>query len=164
MAGVFFLLGGNRGDTQQIFREAVKKLAEEVGVVKLTSSLYQSPPWGFEDSQWFLNQVVFVETKLSPLQVLNITQQIEKTMGRKKKTTTHYEGRLLDIDILFYEDKIIETKQLVVPHPRLHLRRFTLVPLYELAPDLIHPVLKKSIRMLLSECPDQGEVTRVAAH
>ncbi|WP_291856608.1 2-amino-4-hydroxy-6-hydroxymethyldihydropteridine diphosphokinase [Marinilabilia sp.] len=161
MSRVILLLGGNRGDTEQILRKAQILVEQHVGPVCSSSGLYKSPPWGFEDTQWFLNQVVFVETSFTVREVLARTQRIEQELGRKKKTTTHYEGRPVDIDILFYDEVIVSSPELTVPHPRLHLRRFTLVPLFELAPGMIHPVLKESITTLLETCPDKGEVIKI---
>ncbi|PRZ01661.1 2-amino-4-hydroxy-6-hydroxymethyldihydropteridine diphosphokinase [Marinilabilia salmonicolor] len=161
MSNVILLLGGNRGNTENVFKQALALLEQRIGLVQRCSSLYKSPPWGFEDDQWFLNQVVFVETRLEPQAVLVETQQIERDMGRKKKTTTHYEGRLLDIDILFYDHIVISSPLLTVPHERLHLRRFTLLPLQELAPDFIHPGMNKSIATLLNECRDESEVIKL---
>jgi len=158
---VILLLGGNRGNTGHVLREAHKLIEQCVGGVRKYSAIYKSPPWGFEDTQWFLNQVLFVETSLTVREVLEKTQQIEQEMGRQKKTTTQYEGRLVDIDILFYDEVIVSSPDLTVPHPRLHLRRFTLVPLQELAPEMIHPVLNKSITSLLELCPDTSEVIKV---
>lgn len=161
MATVTLLLGGNRGETADIIKQTIGLIDKRVGIVKNYSSVYKSPPWGFDDSQWFLNQVVRVETSLDPHEVLENTQAIEKEMGRQKKTVNHYEGRSMDIDILFFDDAIFSFPDLIVPHPRLHLRRFTLVPLAELMPEWIHPQLNKSIRMLLAECSDRNDVIRL---
>lgn len=161
MSNVILLLGGNRGETEKVFQQASVLIEQQIGLIQQFSSMYKSPPWGFEDDQWFLNQVIFVETALTAGSVLEKSQQIERAMGRKKKTTTHYEGRLLDIDILFYDDVILSSQKLTIPHERLHLRRFTLLPLHELAPGLIHPLRNKSITELLNECPDESEVIKL---
>jgi 2-amino-4-hydroxy-6-hydroxymethyldihydropteridine diphosphokinase len=161
MSTVILLLGGNRGDTDKILKQTIVLIENRVGKVKNRSSVYKSPPWGFEDSQWFLNQVVFVESSFSPRSVMKKCQQIEKELGRKKKTTTQYEGRPMDIDILFYNDAIISFPDLIIPHPRLHQRRFTLVPLVEMVPEKIHPHLNKSFRTLLEECSDKNDVIKL---
>lgn len=161
MSKVILLLGGNRGETANILKQTISLIENRVGMIQMCSSVYKSPPWGFEDSRWFLNQVVVVETLLSAHEVMTEGQKIEREMGRKKKTTTHYEGRPIDIDILFFDDAIISLPDLIVPHPRMHLRRFTLVPLAEIAPELVHPQQKKSIRTLLEECIDKSEVIKL---
>jgi 2-amino-4-hydroxy-6-hydroxymethyldihydropteridine diphosphokinase len=161
MSTVILLLGGNRGDTEKILKQTIDKIDKNVGEVQRCSSVYKSPPWGFEDSQWFLNQVVVVETAFNAHEMLKNTQAIEKEMGRKKKTTTHYEGRPLDLDILFFDKAIISLPDLVIPHPRLHPRRFTLVPLAEIIPEWIHPQQNKSIRSLLEECSDKNDVIKL---
>ena len=161
MSTVSLLLGGNRGDTEKIFYKALDFIEQRVGKILMSSSVYKSPPWGFEDSQWFLNQVLVVETSFTAREVLENTQLIEKKLGRKKKTTTHYEGRLIDIDILFFDDSVITEPDLEIPHPRLHQRRFTLVPLAEVIPELKHPQLNKNIRTLLEECPDNSDVLKL---
>jgi 2-amino-4-hydroxy-6-hydroxymethyldihydropteridine diphosphokinase len=161
MSTVTLLLGGNQGDTQKILAQALGFIELRVGEIINCTSMYKSPPWGFEDSQWFLNQVVVVETSFDAHEVLENTQTIEKEMGRKKKTTTHYEARPLDIDILFFDNLIISLPDLFIPHPRLHQRRFTLVPLVEVAPEKVHPQMNKRIRVLLEECSDKSEVVKL---
>jgi 2-amino-4-hydroxy-6-hydroxymethyldihydropteridine diphosphokinase len=161
MSNVVLLLGGNEDKTQLAFSDALDEIEDTVGEILSLSSLYRSPPWGFSHPHWFLNQVVIVNSVLFPEKLLQITQQIEKKLGRKRKTAIHYEGRLIDIDILFIDDRIINTGNLQVPHPRLSLRRFTLMPLYELMKEYVHPVLGKSISEILQECPDNSPVERV---
>jgi len=161
MSTVYLLLGGNRGDTEKILSRASGLIEQRIGLIFSSSSVYKSSPWGFEDSQWFLNQVLVVETFFSAREVLENTQLIEKELGRKKKTTTHYEGRLIDIDILFFDNSVIDEPDLEIPHPRLHQRRFTLVPLAEVIPELKHPQLNKNIRTLLEECPDNSDVLKL---
>lgn len=161
MSDVVLLLGGNEEGTYGAFVKALAEIQRVIGPEKKRSSLYASPPWGFEHYCDFLNQAVMVSTTLSPSQLLEETQLLEKQLGRKTKTTIHYEGRLIDIDILFVGNSVVQTSDLQIPHPRLHLRRFTLVPLNELIPDFVHPVLQKPIGTLLSECTDDSEVTIV---
>ncbi|PWE00412.1 2-amino-4-hydroxy-6-hydroxymethyldihydropteridine diphosphokinase [Marinilabilia rubra] len=158
MPKVVLLLGGNQEKTREVFDMSIEVIRKEVGSVIELSGVYKSPPWGFDDPNWFFNQVLIVETTSSPFEVLRKTQQIEKQMGRKKKTTLHYEGRLIDIDILFFGDEVVATSDLQIPHPRLHLRRFTLEPLNELMPDYLHPVFKTRVDVLLEQCPDNSKV------
>jgi len=117
-------------------------------------------PWGFESNDLFWNQVLEISTNLSPEEVLVQTQQIELELGRIRKPD-QYDSRLIDIDILFYGDQIISLENLIVPHPRIQERKFALVPLCEIASELIHPVFQKSIRQLLEECADKLNVEKV---
>ena len=157
------LLGGNMGQRRRLLAEARGEIVLRAGRVLKASSLYETEPWGFESEQNFLNQVVVVATNHGPQELLTILQEIEKQLGRKKeKTPTReendgpggYSSRPIDIDILFYDQQIIDTPTLKVPHPQLHKRRFTLEPLHEVAPDMLHPVLKKTTARLLDECRD----------
>ncbi len=151
------LLGGNLGQIQTNFAQATAKIECRIGHIIQKSSIYQSEAWGFESSSLFLNQVIIIETELSPTEVLQETQQIESEIGRKEKTQNlAYSSRLIDIDILFFDSKIIESKDLIIPHPRLHLRNFTLIPLVEVLPQFSHPILKKSLTELLNESPDKS--------
>lgn len=153
MSKLFLLLGANLGDKKQVFANALKKLAIRVGDIEKLSSIYETEPWGFESPDLFWNQVVQIETQLELLEVLRETQEIEKALGRVRKSK-QYVSRLIDIDLLFYDDLIFETPVLEVPHPRIAERRFVLVPLSELVADLIHPTSKKNIAQLLTECSD----------
>jgi len=158
MNKVLILIGGNEGERFQNIEEAITLIKEKVGIIKLKSSIVESEPWGFEHQQDFLNQVIEVETALNLQQLLSACQEIEKTLGRRPKKSTGYEGRTMDIDILFFNDCTIDTENLIVPHPRLHERRFTLLPLVEKWPNYIHPILNKSMLELLNECNDNGRV------
>jgi 2-amino-4-hydroxy-6-hydroxymethyldihydropteridine diphosphokinase len=121
-----------------------------------TSSIYSTEPVDFEDQNWFLNQVIQAETALGPVNLLQECFRIEALLGRQR--TTSKGPRSLDIDILLYEDKVIEEAGLQIPHPRLHLRRFVLVPLIEIGPQLVHPALHEPIASLLARCQDQAQV------
>ena len=114
----------------------------------LQSSLYETVPWGFDSSHLFLNGAIVVETDRTPLESLRITQQIEKEIGRKVKTLQTYTDRIIDIDIIMYDDIILKTEELTIPHPLFHLRPFVLQPLSEIEPDLVHPILGKTMREL----------------
>ncbi|WP_068472238.1 2-amino-4-hydroxy-6-hydroxymethyldihydropteridine diphosphokinase [Saccharicrinis aurantiacus] len=155
MHRVILLLGGNLGDIKTTLKHARDLLSNEIGDVIKQSKLYESEPWGFEHAQNFLNQVIEIETAFSARELLDATQNIERELGRKQKTSTHYEGRLIDIDILFFDDIIVDESDLIIPHPHLHERLFTLLPLNELWSDFNHPLLKKSISELSDECEDK---------
>jgi len=161
MNKIVLLLGGNLGNIKYNFEQALKYISKNIGTVSNTSNLYQSKAWGFESKDLFLNQVVLTESTLSPIQLLEQTQSIENLVGRKKKTRNlEYSSRLIDIDILFYNNEIIESDRLSIPHPRLHLRNFTLFPLQEILPDYTHPKLKKSITWLTENSVDKSECTK----
>jgi 2-amino-4-hydroxy-6-hydroxymethyldihydropteridine diphosphokinase len=118
------------------------------------SPIYVTPPWGYEDQPDFLNQVIQVTTRLEPTQLLDYLKGIEDDMGRK--ATFRYGPRLIDLDILFYGQRVIREESLQIPHPRLHERAFVLVPLHDIAPDFVHPVLRETIRDLLSKVDVEG--------
>jgi 2-amino-4-hydroxy-6-hydroxymethyldihydropteridine diphosphokinase len=139
---------------------AKKKIMENIGSIIKFSSIYETAPWGFESEQNFLNQVLIVSTKLTPIKLLHQCLEIETDLGRIRQTG-NYTSRTMDVDILFFNEEIVRTKQIVIPHERLHLRRFTLKPLVEIAPDFIHPVFKKSLSLLLQECEDHSEVIKL---
>ncbi len=157
MADVYLLLGGNAGDRISILNKARDLIKLRVGEIINKSCIYESEPWGFDDNTNFLNQVLLVETALSCEILLTEILKIEKLLGRVRQSN-HYETRIIDIDILFYEDNIINKENLIVPHPLIQKRRFTLIPLNEIAMDFIHPVLKKTIKELLEECDDRLKV------
>ena len=160
MIRIYILLGGNLGDKQKVFSEARALLREQVGIITAMSAVYETEPWGFESSDYFWNQVIEIVTGLSAAEVLLQTQQIELQLGRIRKDG-QYNSRIIDIDILFYGDQVIKSDDLIVPHPRIQERKFVLVPLHEIAPDLMHPVFHKTISQLLEECPDPLKVERV---
>ena len=156
MPKLYLLLGGNLGDRTLYLQQARESIAAQVGTITKTSSLYETAAWGKTDQPAFLNQVLEVETILSPEDVLQTINQVEHDLGRIR--TEHWGARVIDIDILFYGNLVQQTQRLTIPHPQLHLRRFTLLPLHEIAPDLVHPVLKQTINDLLESCPDKLEV------
>jgi 2-amino-4-hydroxy-6-hydroxymethyldihydropteridine diphosphokinase len=160
MVKIYILLGGNLGDKQQVFSEAKVRLNQQVGKITKQSAIYETEPWGFESDDLFWNQVLEISTASSPEIVLQQTQQIERDLGRIRKAS-QYDSRIIDIDILLFGDQIIQTENLTVPHPRIQERRFALVPLSEIAPELSHPVFQKTIHQLLDECPDQLKVTSI---
>jgi 2-amino-4-hydroxy-6-hydroxymethyldihydropteridine diphosphokinase len=146
---VYLGLGSNLGNRLANLKAAISNLTPQM-VVKKKSSVYETPPWGYEDQPAFLNQVVMVQTYEEPDRLLAHLKRIETAMGR---TPTFPNGpRLIDIDILFFNTATIFKDGVVVPHPRLHERAFVLVPMNEIAPDFIHPTLSKSMRELLANC------------
>ena len=149
---VYFGLGSNIGDRLSNLQRAVAMLNEGGLTVQRVSSIWETEPAGFADQGWFLNIVVEASTELMPLQLLTRTASIEQALGRKRVVLNG--PRTIDIDILLYGRKIIETPALIVPHPRMAERRFVLNPLAELAPKLIHPTLAKTIASLLKLAPD----------
>lgn len=160
MIKLYILLGGNLGDKKRIFSDVSTLLNDRLGKITSQSAIYETEPWGFESPDLFWNQVLELSTNLSPEEVLAQTQQIETELGRIRKGN-QYSSRLIDIDILFYGDQIINQENLTVPHPRIQERKFALIPLCEIAPELIHPVLRKSIRQLLVESTDPLKVEKV---
>ncbi|MFD2513461.1 2-amino-4-hydroxy-6-hydroxymethyldihydropteridine diphosphokinase [Pontibacter locisalis] len=156
MPKVYLLLGGNLGDRTTYLQQARESVAARVGGITDTSKIYETAAWGKTDQPNFLNQVLEVETDLSPDKVLQNINLIEHDLGRIRQE--HWGSRVIDIDILFYGDLVLQTQRLTIPHPQLHLRRFTLLPLAEIAPGIEHPLLNKRVIQLLKECPDTLEV------
>lgn len=144
MATLYLGLGSNIGDKKNNMITAVARLAERVGAISALSSLYETAPWGFESANTFINAAVIMETSLSPDELLHITQQIESEMGRTQKSNGAYHDRIIDIDILMYDQLVIQTPKLTLPHPLMQERLFVLEPLAEIAPETIHPVLNKT--------------------
>lgn len=150
MAEVYVSLGTNLGDKDNNLRTAVRLMQERIGKVISLSSFYETAPWGFQSEHSFLNAAACIETRLSPEQLLLVTQQIERELGRTQKSSGNvYKDRLIDIDLLMYDNLQIHSDQLVLPHPLMTKRRFVLEPLAEIAPETIHPVTGKTIRELL---------------
>ena len=157
---VFLLLGSDIEPRLQNLRQAINKLKLNNCDVKLTSSVYESEAWGFTSDQKFLNQVVIVDTDLEPIELLNCILKIEKDLGRTRGKKSVYTSRNIDIDILYFNDQLINKSELVIPHPRLYKRRFALEPLVEVAPDYEHPVLKKTNEELLEGIKDSSVVNK----
>ncbi|MDX2443903.1 MAG: 2-amino-4-hydroxy-6-hydroxymethyldihydropteridine diphosphokinase [Bacteroidales bacterium] len=151
---IAILLGSNIGDRFLALEKAKLLIRERVNNQIIESSVFESEPWGFQDEINFLNQVICVETKLPPHDLLEELLAIEKEMGRMR-SRSGYQSRVIDLDILLYNDLIVSDDKLKIPHPRLHERRFTLEPLNELLPDFIHPVLGRTVNELLNDCQDK---------
>lgn len=155
---IVILLGGNIGNTLALFNEAIHLLKQE-DIENLKHSLvYQSPSWGYESDNNYLNQVISFDSDKDADDLLGICLAIEKKLGRIRNDEEGYVDRPIDIDILYIGDQHIEKEHLHVPHPRLHIRKFTLLPLAELLPEFIHPILKMDHKSLLLLCPDKSKV------
>lgn len=153
----YILLGSNLGDRTQHLQQARAMLELNCGKLLRESSIYESPPWGFDAEQSFLNQVLKIETDQSPAELLTRLLSIEKQMGRERNGSA-YSSRIIDLDILYYESLVLNEPLLSIPHPRLHLRRFTLLPLAEIAADFVHPLLNLTNAELLKKTVDFSEV------
>lgn len=160
MHKVFLGIGGNIGNKQKNFAEVLNWIENSIGTVVKKSSVYETPPWGFNAEENFWNQVVLVETKFTPLELLERIQQIEAHFGRERKTK-QYISREMDIDILYFDDDFLEVENLVIPHPRIHQRKFVLVPLVEIAPGLKHPLLRLTSIQMLENCRDGSLIKKV---
>ena len=159
MSKVYFSIGSNKGNRSGLINEAIDKIDIIIGKVVQKSSIYETKSWGFNSNN-FYNICILLESTLTPELILNKILTIEKDMGRLK-TTDQYSDRCIDIDILFFDNMIVNSKSLEIPHPRIQLRKFVLTPMLELTPDLIHPILNKSIRQLELECIDKDQPIKV---
>jgi len=152
MATVYFGLGTNLGDKERNLRLAIDKIKEQIGEIISLSAFHVSEPWGFESANTFLNAVICVETTLSPFQLLEKTQKIEKQIGRSKKSADGiYNDRLIDLDILLYNDLILHTGNLDIPHPLMTERPFVMKPLCEIAPGLVIPETGKTVQTICND-------------
>lgn len=158
MNTIYLLLGSNMGNSEQMLSDATNMIEKNIGKLTKSSAIYRTAAWGKEEQRDFLNQIIIVSSSLSSSTVLKEMFVIEKEMGRVR--TTKNAARVIDIDMLFFNDEIIQTETLTVPHPQIQNRRFVLVPLAEISPDFQHPLLKKSSLELLSICSDKLNVQK----
>lgn len=156
MTRAFLLLGSNTGDRKALLERAIRQISSMAGPVVRKSSVYETQPWGKSDQPEFFNQAIEIETALPPRVLLATVLEIERLLGRVR--TGRWDPRTIDIDILFYDDAIVNESNLVLPHPLMRERRFVLTPLAQLAGNFMHPVFGKTVRQLLEECPDPLEV------
>lgn len=156
MKEVYLLIGGNIGDRFYFLGEASRLISQQCGPISRSSAIYETAAWGKEDQPAFLNQVLIIHTVLEPVKLMAVILEIEQQMGRLRKEKNG--ERNIDIDILYYENELVELPNLTIPHPRIYMRKFALIPLLELNPAKIDPVLHKTIQELLDACPDSLEV------
>ncbi|MBL6445275.1 2-amino-4-hydroxy-6-hydroxymethyldihydropteridine diphosphokinase [Fulvivirga sp. 29W222] len=157
--GIFLLLGSNLGDKKKLLNVACMEIDKQIGQITRKSALYETAAWGKTDQPTFINQVVEVSSDLPAKEILVRINQIESLLGRVRMEK--WGARMIDIDILYYGQDIVDTESLTIPHPGIPNRQFTLVPLVEIAPDFMHPVIQKSNKELLATCPDTLEVNLI---
>jgi 2-amino-4-hydroxy-6-hydroxymethyldihydropteridine diphosphokinase len=155
----YLLLGSNLGERSEILFQACEKISRTVGKIVTYSSVYETEPWGNHQQPWFYNQALTVDTSLSAFEIISAAMEIEKSCGRERQE--RWGPRMLDIDLLMYGQEIYQTDELTLPHPRLPHRKFTLVPLAEIAPQLVHPVLRITVEEMLQACTDRLTVRKV---
>lgn len=152
MVRSFILFGSNQGDKKGLLEQACTLINKRCGMLVERSSNYMTEPWGFETKEWFLNALLVVETELEPDALMDELLSIEAELGRVRHPEKEgYSDRTVDLDILYYGDRIVHTDKVTIPHPRLHLRKFALMPLCELVPDFLHPELNISQKQLLEK-------------
>ena len=156
MNTVYLQLGSNLGDRERLIKNAIQKISEYVGLVNMCSHIYESMPWRVEGQENYLNQIIEVKTSFSAEKILVSVLQIENDLGRVR--VEKWGERLIDIDIIFFNDDIIETSDLCIPHKHMHERNFVLIPLNEIAPDFIHPKYNKTVSELLNDSKDTEKV------
>lgn len=156
--GIYLLAGSNLGDRYNNLQNAIHLIHNHIGTITEKSAIYESEAWGETDQPDFFNQIIVVDTKLSHEALLQVLQKIEKTMGKNK--IGKWRERLIDLDILYYRNRIVRTNQLTIPHPEIQNRNFVLLPMNEMAGEDLHPLLLKSHQQLLQESPDPLKVWR----
>lgn len=157
---VYIGLGTNLGDRKENIKKTLQLIKENYTIL-YTSSLYSSEPWGYESDSYFINSVICIETHDDPFTIFHFIKNIELKLGRLKTKTNCYEDRIIDLDILFYSNETTENEILKIPHKEIPNRKFVLKPMNEIAPNFIHPTLKKTISTLLIECKDQSILEQI---
>ena len=160
MHQVFLGIGGNIGNKHDNFDKVYTFIQNELGTITKSSSVYETPPWGFDAKDNFWNQVLVVKTEFSAVEVLRKINKIERKFGRKRDGG-QYKSREMDIDILYFNDLVLDTKTLTIPHPQIANRLFVLIPLAEIAPDLVHPLLRLTSLEMLKNCGDNSVIKKV---
>jgi 2-amino-4-hydroxy-6-hydroxymethyldihydropteridine diphosphokinase len=161
MHQVFLSIGGNLGNKRANFDKVYTHIQNELGYIILRSSVYETPAWGFNSEDPFWNQVLCIETHLNPSEILEKIKKIDAAFGRKRNSEG-YSSREMDVDILYFDDQTINTENLTIPHPLMHKRLFVLVPLAEIAPRFVHPVLKLISIEMQNSCEDKSEIKKVS--
>ena len=161
MKTVSLLFGGNIGNPAVVFEKASQLLQQKIGAISASSAIYRSKAWGYQSENDYLNQLFLFETRLSAEMILEACLETEQILGRQRSSVHGYSDRIIDIDILYFEDLIIKTEDLTIPHPKLQERLFALLPLTEIAPNFIHPVFQKTNKSLLSLCPDKSIIEKL---
>lgn len=156
---VFLLLGSNLGDRLQVLAAAREAIADQAGSIVNQSAIYETAPWGITDQPAFLNQVLEITTSLLPEDLLRIILNIEHDLGRVRYE--RWGARVIDIDMLYFGQTVMDSARLTLPHPRIQDRRFVLAPLAEIAPDFVHLILQKTSSKLLEQCPDTSAVSKI---
>jgi 2-amino-4-hydroxy-6-hydroxymethyldihydropteridine diphosphokinase len=160
MHQVFLGIGGNTGNKHENFDKVYTFIKNELGDIIKRSSVYETPPWGFESEENFWNQVIIVETQFSPEKLLKNIAQIENRFGRER-VKGKYTSREMDIDILYFDDLIMNIEKLTIPHPQISNRLFVLLPLAEIAPEFVHPLLRLNSSQMLKNCSDSSTIKKV---
>ena len=153
MSKVYLSIGSNKGNRSVLINKAIDEIEKKIGIIISRSSIYQSKSWGF-DSNDFYNLCLLIDTDIMPKSLLINLKKIEKSMGREDVDGS-YSDRLIDIDILFYDNITTDSEELKIPHPKIEIRKFVLVPMLEIADEYVHPILNKTIKELYNDCSDQ---------
>ncbi|WP_196895042.1 2-amino-4-hydroxy-6-hydroxymethyldihydropteridine diphosphokinase [Aureivirga marina] len=156
----YLSLGSNKGNKQENLQQAIYLISQKIGTIAAISSIYQTASWGF-DSEDFYNICIKVNTTLNPEELLEKTQMVEKYLGRVHQISDTYEDRTIDIDVLFFDDEVIFSKDLIVPHPKMLDRKFVLIPLAEIVPNFVHPIKKQKINECVLACTDNSEIKKL---
>lgn len=160
MNDVYLLIGGNLGDRMAFLRQAKSLIEQSAGHIVAISSIYETAAWGMEDQPSFYNCAIHIHSNIAPEALMRILLNIETEMGRRR--LQKFGPRIIDIDMILYNDQIVNSDVLILPHPQMQNRRFVLAPLAEIAANIMHPVLHKTVARLLEECPDTLDVHKIS--